>query len=132
MNTTDTQLNETARIDHQVILDCQVQDVVWDLENIESYDFNCNDKTAWAHVTAWAWLEGLLDWDYLINRRGQVLRHVLTFTLGGPHIWAEITHRGDATVFGEWGGARTQCSLDASALASWLTERAEESVGVGK
>jgi hypothetical protein len=112
--TTETVDPTTALLEDQI--DClvaELKDVLQSLTGGGDFDF-CE------------WLDGFLDWEFLKNRRGEIVSHVLTVTIGGPSIHLE-TNGEHVEIFGRWGSDRRHTEVEAPEIIERLDELAEVS-----
>ena len=53
-------------------------------------------------MTGYHWLEDVMDYRYLIDSSGELLKVELLVAFGGPNIWVHIWNDGTGSVEGYW------------------------------
>ena len=55
-------------------------------------------------ISAYDYLEGALDFRYLLNSEGELIEGQILVAFGGPNIWLHIDNQGNIEVDGQWWG----------------------------
>lgn len=67
-------------------------------------------------MTGHHWLEDVMDYRYLLNNDGELLKVELLVAHGGPNIWVHIWHDGTGSVEGYWWGDRATANFYRDAM----------------
>jgi len=55
-------------------------------------------------ISAYDYLEGALDFRYLLNSKGELIEGRILVAFGGPNIWVHIDDHSNIEVVGQWWG----------------------------
>lgn len=67
-------------------------------------------------MTGHHWLEDVMDYRYLLNNDGELIKVELLVAFGGPNIWVHIWHDGTGSVEGYWWDDRATANFDCDAM----------------
>lgn len=78
------------------------------------YDYEAGDIMAGYH-----WLTDVMDFRYLIDSDGDLLKAELLVAFGGPNIWVHIWSDGTGSVEGYWWGDRATANFYRDTMCIW-------------
>jgi hypothetical protein len=84
----------------------------------------CEDYQEGEMLSAYDYLEGALDFRYLVDTQGELIEGRILVAFGGPNIWVHVDNQGYVEVDGQWWGesARAYAKGDPMGLFEAMEE----------